>query len=159
MLGAVEPTAELIRFPEGYGTPTVALRWSDVHARLAEAERYWLVTTRSTGAPHAVPTDGVWHDERFYFGGHPETVHLRNLGHDQRVVLHLEDAMAAVIVEGEAEWVTPSRSDAETLARLSKVKYGWGSTPDGYVAGVWRVVPRRVLAWTALNRDATRFTF
>ena len=157
--GAVEPTAELIRFPEGYGTPTVTLAWGDVQARLIAAERYWLVTTRPSGAPHVVPTDGIWHDDHFYFGGHPATIHLVNLEHDRRVVVHLENATAAVIVEGNAEWVTPSTADAKAIARSSKAKYGWGSPMKGYLAGVWRVVPQRVLAWEALHRDATRFTF
>ena len=123
------------------------------------AERYWLVTTRPSGAPHAVPTDGIWHDDHLYFGGHPATIHLRNLEHDHRVVVHLEDATAAVIVEGTAEWVTPSNADAASLAKTSKAKYGWGSSADAYLAGVWRVAPQRVLSWSALHRDATRFTF
>lgn len=151
--------AELVRFPEGYGTPTVTLAWRDVQARIVAAERYWIVTTRPSGAPHARPTDGIWHDDHFYFGGHPATVHFRNLEHDRRVVLHLEDASAAVIVEGNAEWVTPSNANALSLARASKVKYGWGSSVDAYLAGVWQVAPQRVLAWNTLNRDATRFTF
>jgi hypothetical protein len=46
------------------------------------------VTTRPSGAPHVVPTDGIWHDENFYFGGHPATVHLRNLEQNQRVAVH-----------------------------------------------------------------------
>ena len=155
----MDPTAELVRFPDGYGMPTVTLAWADVQARLIGAERYWLVTTRPSGAPHAVPTDGIWHDDHFYFGGHPDTVHLRNLQQDRRVVLHLEDANAAIIVEGCAEWTTPSNADARALARSSKAKYGWGGSVKSYLAGVWRLTPQRVLSWNALNRDATRFTF
>ena len=157
--GSVEPRVELVRFPEGYGTPTVTLAWSDVQGRLIAAKQYWLVTTRPSGAPHVVPTDGIWHDDNFYFGGHPATVHLRNLEHNQRVAVHLENATAAVIVEGNAERVTPSIADARSLARSSKAKYGWGSSVDTYRAGVWRVAPRRVLSWNELHRDATRFSF
>jgi nitroimidazol reductase NimA-like FMN-containing flavoprotein (pyridoxamine 5'-phosphate oxidase superfamily) len=154
----MEPTAEIINFPEGYGTPTETLAWSDVHARLEEAERYWLATTRADGRPHVVPTDGLWTADGFYFGGHSDTVHMRNLRRDQRAALHLEDAIAAVIVEGTAELIAPSRDDAERLAAASKSKYGWGSI-DSYLSGVWLLRPTRVLAWNALNRDATRFNF
>ena len=112
-----------------------------------------------SGAPHVVPTDGIWHDDHFYFGDHPATVISGNLEHTQRVAVHLENATAAVIVEGTAEWVTPSGADARSLARSSKAKYGWGSSVASYRAGVWRVAPRRVLTWNELHRDATRFTF
>jgi hypothetical protein len=150
------PTAELIHFPEGYGTPTVTLAWPAVRSRLVAAEQYWLATTRPDGRPHVVPTDGLWTDEGFHFGGHEATVHLRNLGANPAAALHLPDAVAAVIVEGTAAWVVPSRAAARTLAAASKAKYGWGGS---YVGGVWLLRPVRVLAWTALNRDATRFTF
>ena len=156
MLRGMTPTAELIHFPEGYGTPTVTLAWPDVRARLVAATHYWLATTRPDGRPHAVPSDGIWADEGCYFGGHAATVHLRNLATNPAVSLHLEDATAAVIVEGTAWWVVPSRAAARSLAAASKAKYGWASS---YAGGVWLLRPARVLAWNTLFRDATRFTF
>ena len=158
MLRGMTPTAELIHFPEGYGTPTVTLAWTDVLARLVAAERYWLATTRPDGRPHAVPSDGIWTDEGCYFSGHAATVHIRNLAANPAVSLHLEDATAAVIVEGTAAWVMPSRAAARELAAASKAKYGWGSA-SSYAGGVWLLRPARVLAWNTLFRDATRFTF
>ena len=57
-----------------------------------------------------VPIDGMWVDGGCYFGGDPATVHIRNLRRDGRATLHLEDGESAVIVEGTAEWVTPSKA-------------------------------------------------
>jgi hypothetical protein len=105
-----------------------------------------------------VPTDGVWADEGCYFSGHAATVHLRNLTLNPAVSLHLEDATAAVIVEGTASWVVPSRAAARSLAAASKAKYGWGQAAS-YAGGIWLLRPARVLAWNTLFRDATRFTF
>lgn len=156
MLRCMTPTSSLLHFPEGYGTPTVTLAWPAVHARLAQTAHYWLATTRPDGRPHVVPTDGLWSDEGLHFGGHAATVHLRNLGANPLAAVHLPDPAAAVIVEGRASWVVPTAASARALAAASKKKYGWGSSYEG---GVWLLRPVRVLAWTALHRDATRFTF
>jgi hypothetical protein len=47
----MEPVAQQLQLPAGYGTPTETLRWSDVRQRLEEAEQYWLATTRPDGRP------------------------------------------------------------------------------------------------------------
>ena len=59
----MEPVAEQMQFPEGYGTPSKLLAWTAVRRRLEEAEQYWLATTRPDGRPHVVPVDGVWVDD------------------------------------------------------------------------------------------------
>lgn len=155
----MDPIAELIDVPAEYGSPKVALAWSVVRMRLEEAQRYWLATTRPDGRPHVVPLDGLWLDDTWYFGGSAETVHERNLRRDQRVVVHLEDALSAVIVEGRAEWTRPSAELAGRLAAASTDKYGYGPGPEAYLAGAWSVRPHRVLAWSGFPTDATRFRF
>ena len=152
--------AEQMRFPPGYGSPDVLLSWPDVSARLEAASHYWLSTVRPDGRPHAVPLDGVWLDDDWYFGGSPETVKQRNLEANPQAVMTLEDAMEAVIVEGRCERLFPTGELARRLAAASKSKYGYGPPPTSYAeSGVWRLRPQRVLAWTQLPRDATRFTF
>jgi hypothetical protein len=101
----------------------------------------------------------MWLDGGCYFGGDPATVHIRNLRRDGRATLHLEDGESAVIVEGTAEWVTPSKSVAQRLVVASKAKYGYSDSAAGYLAGLWRLQPIKVLAWTTLYVDATRFLF
>ena len=116
----MDPVAEPIDLPAGYGTATTTMDWAVVRARLEEAPRYWLVTTRPDGRAHVVPVDGLWLDDAWWYGGSPNTLHQRNLEHDRRVVVHLEDTMAAVILEGSIEKVPPSPELTDRLMAASK---------------------------------------
>jgi pyridoxamine 5'-phosphate oxidase-like protein len=155
----MEPVVEQMTLPAVYGTPKQTLTWADVRRRIEQAERYWLATTRPGGGPHAVPVDGLWLDDTWFFGGSPETVHMRNLQSDQRVVMHLDDTRSAVIAEGTAELIVPSAELADRLVDASEAKYGYSPGRAAYAGGVWTLQPRRVLAWNDLPRDATRFRF
>ena len=128
-------------------------------ARLAGAKHYWLATVRPVGRPHVVPLDGLWVAGRWYHGGSDRTVRHANLLANHRVALHLEDAGSAVIVEGTCELITPSRETAEELVAVSNTKYGFAPPVSAYLSGVWSLSPVRVLAWTDLTVDATRFLF
>ena len=139
--------------------PNRLLDWPSVEQRLVESLRYWLGTVRRDGSPHVVPVDGIWLDSDCYFGGDPATVHIRNLRRDGRATLHLEDGESAVIVEGTAEWVNPSKTVAQRLAAAATAKYGYSQSAKAYLAGVWRLQPAKVLAWNQLYVDATRFQF
>ena len=75
----VDPIAEPLDLPEGYGRVTKPLTWTAVRVRLEAAMHYWLVTIRPDGRPHAIPTDGIWLDGSWYFGGAEGTVHMRNV--------------------------------------------------------------------------------
>jgi hypothetical protein len=78
---------------------------------------------------------------------------------DGRATLHLEDGEAAVIVEGIAEWVVPSKTVAQRLATATTAKYGYPQSASDSLEGVWRLRPAKVLAWNTLYIDATRFLF
>ena len=72
----------------------------------------------------------------------------RNLRADPRAVLHLEDALSAVIVEGVCEELFPDDRLAGRLSQSSKSKYGYAPDPASYSNnGVWRLRPERVLSW------------
>jgi hypothetical protein len=45
----MEPTAERIDLPEGYGKATTTMAWAAVRDKLEQAPRYWLVTPAATG--------------------------------------------------------------------------------------------------------------
>ncbi len=154
-----DPTAERIDLPEGYGTARRTMEWAAVRERLEQAPRYWLVTSRRDGRAHVVPVDGVWLDDTWWYGGAPATLHQRNLEHDQRVVVHLEDTMSAVILEGTMRRVVPPPELAERLMEASKAKYGYGPPPAAYAAGLWALRPDRARAWSAFPDDVTRFRF
>jgi general stress protein 26 len=155
----VQPVVEQLSLPSSYGSPDRLLDWTSVEQRLVDSMHYWLATVRPDGTAHVVPMDGMWLDDGCYFSGDPATVHIRNLRRDSRATLHLEDGESAVIVEGVAEWVTPSRAVAQRLAAAAKSKYGYAQSAASYQEGVWRLQPVKVLAWNTLYVDATRFRF
>lgn len=155
----MEPIAELLQFPEGYGTATTTLPWDLVRAALETAERYWVATTREDGRPHVVPVDGIWLDDLWYYGGSPEAVHQQTVHANPQVVMHLEDAKKAVIVEGQVHLTKPSKPLAERLVAASKTKYGYAPSVGEYRKGVMTLFPSRAFAWTTFPKDATRFGF
>lgn len=156
---AIAPRAEQLDIPREYGSPSRLLDWHVVDTRLGEARHYWLATVRRDGRPHVVPLDGLWLDARWYFGGSPSTVKHRNLLRNPRATLHLESSESAVIVEGTCEVERPSAEGAHDLVGASMAKYGYAPPVEAYLGGVWVLSPLRVLAWTDLTTDATRFLF
>jgi hypothetical protein len=158
----MEPTAERMELPNGYGRATSPLTWSTVRTRLEEALNYWIVTIRPDGRPHAVPTDGIWVYDAWYFGGGPDTVHMRNVRTKPDAVLHLGDGSWAVIVEGRVHHVTPDETWARRIADAG-AKYGalgYAPDPKDYLErGAWMLEPSKALAWTAFPKDCTRFRF
>lgn len=153
------PAAERLDLPSEYGSPAKTMAWADVEARLQAATHLWLATVRPDGRPHTVPVDGLWLDGAAWFGGSPETVKHRNLLAGGHAVLHLADAEAAVIVEGRCEHVAPDGPTVDRLIAASKQKYGYAPPADAYAGGVWCLRPSKVMAWTSLPVDATRFRF
>jgi Pyridoxamine 5'-phosphate oxidase len=160
----MEPKAELLPLPPAYGRPRTTLKWESVRARLEEGLHYWVATTRPDGRPHVVPLDGVWVDDAWYGGGAHVTVRHRNLVQNPLAVVHLPDALQAVIVEGPCELV--GSVSPELVRRLfdASQKYAaFGYAPqkieDYDPSGMWVLRPRRVLAWASYPTDATRFTF
>jgi hypothetical protein len=155
----VPPIVEQLSLPTTYGSPDRLLAWTSVEQRLVDSMHYWLATVRRDGTAHVVPVDGIWLDGGCYFGGDSATVHIQNLRRDGRATLHLEDGESAVIVEGVAKWVRPSRAVAQRLAATARAKYGYAQSAASYQEGVWRLQPAKVLAWNTLYVDATRFRF
>lgn len=49
--------------------------------------------------------------------------------------------------------------DRRTLGGRLQAEYGYGQSASTYQMGVWMLAPARVLAWTDLTADATRFIF
>jgi nitroimidazol reductase NimA-like FMN-containing flavoprotein (pyridoxamine 5'-phosphate oxidase superfamily) len=155
------PTKEKLVLPEGYGRTTKTLTWESVRAQLTEAKQYWLATNRANGSPHLVPVDGLWVDDLLYYGGSPETAHVRMVRADPHVTVHLPDPWKVVVVEGEVRVTKPSPELAQRLADHANVKYaeyGMQFEASSYSEpGVLH--PRRVIAWSSFPKDATRFTF
>ena len=147
------PEASRPTFGGAYGVPkdeAGMLPWSWAEERLAEAHNYWV----STAGPHASPVWALWREGGLVFSCSPKSRKGRALARDAHVVVHLESGAEVVIVEGEAE---PVAADDAILDDYER-KYAWRADPN---EGWFRVVPRRVLAWTEAGypRNATRFDF
>lgn len=165
-----DPNADRPLMPEGYGIPETTdgvLPWKRVERALIESVHYWVATTRPDGRPHVVPRWGVWLQDAFWYDGSPDTVHVRNLKADPRMVLHLESGEHAVVLEGMAAPSEPV--DADLGRRLSEefaVKYaerGYTPEPDAWsgpdAGGMVTFRPYKVLAWFDFPNDVTRFRF
>jgi hypothetical protein len=153
---------EQLDLPPDYGSPSETLVWDDVRKKLEEATVYWVASTRPDGRPHVVPRDGLWLDDTWYYGGSPDTVHNRNLKDNPSVVVHIGDGLEATIVEGQSHHMIASPELATELAAEQNRKYPhYGKAkPETYLTrGVFAVRAHRVLAWTNLPVNATRFLF
>lgn len=167
---ATDPTTDRPQMPEGYGVPDTdggLLDWAQVEARLVSSEQYWLATTRPDGRPHVVPRWGVWLDDRLWYDGSPDTLHVRNLAAHSACVLHLEDGWQSVIVEGNSAPATPPGVEfGARIAAAISAKYGargYTPEPDAWegddAGGLVRFVPTKAMAWFDFPTDVTRFTF
>lgn len=149
---------------QGYGiqkSKTGLLTWDHVRERMAQALHYWVCTTGPGGQPHATPVDGLWIDDRLYFGGMPNTRRHHNLAANPAACVHLESGMDVVILQGVAHPLpSMDRALAFRMAEASAKKYGYGLKPEEYqTAGVFAFRPRVVFAWKNFPKDATRWHF
>ena len=126
---------------------------------MTKAAHYWVCATDGR-ASHVTPVDGIWLDDRLYFGGDPGTKRQKLLRAHPEVCVHLESAEDVVILYGEAVEVPGVTHDlALRLARASKAKYGYAPPATDYENKPLSVfAPKRGLAWTDLRKDPTRFS-
>jgi hypothetical protein len=145
----------------GYGLPEQGaklLPWSHVVERMTASMHYWISTTSPAGAPHSRPVDGMWLDDRLYFGGDPQSSWCRNLASDPRACVTLENAEQAVILHGTVGTVRAGRDLAVRLAEASNAKYDMAQTAEEYERDEILVfTPHTAYAWTLLYEDATRW--
>ncbi len=156
------PDVSRAHLPDGYGLPPESrqLAWAEVDARFAAAMHYWISTVSQSMTPHPRPIDGMWIDEKLYFGGDPESKWQRNLAGNQAAAVHLDDPERAVIAEGAVSHLRPDRALAERLVADSNRKYDMGQRVEDYEGQDLQVfTPSLVLAWELLYEDATRFSF
>jgi F420H(2)-dependent biliverdin reductase len=111
-------------------------------SRLETAKNMWLATVRPDGRPHLIP---IWfgvHGGKWYFVTDPRSVKARNLQHNARVALSLEDGTMPLVVEGVARQVQATTP----VIQLFKDKFDWDITTDTQYTAVYEVeVTRQVL--------------
>ena len=151
-------------FPKGPRVPNDPKLWiSWVHAadKLRNEEVYWLSTSDRTGKPHAAPVWGIWRSDRFCFETNPVSAKGRNLRENPMVVVHIQDGLDTVIVEGIAVRVTDS-AELKALSRDYVRKYDYRpdwSDADAQI--VFKVLPRIAHAWHApkIHTNTVNFVF
>ncbi len=159
------PRADRPHMPKDYGVPESEeglLPWSHVTERLSEAMHYWIGTCRPDGRPHVSPIWAVWLDGCVFFDGSPETRRGKNITRNPNITVNLESGSDVVILEGIAEDVTPDLDLRRRLSQAYTAKYaesGYSPGPETWEQGIYRVRPRRVLAWTTFPTDCTRWEF
>ena len=156
------PHASRVDLPEVYRLrpDSQLLDWTVVEARLVSAFHYWICTVSSLMTPHPRPVDGMWMDQKLYFGGDRQSKWLRNLLANPAAAVHLEDPEHPIIAEGMVGHLRVDRELSERLVAASNAKYHMAQTVADYEGRPLNVfTPRVVLSWETLNEDATRFTF
>jgi hypothetical protein len=157
------PSVSRPRIPAEYGIPKNnkgLLPWSHVTGRMTQALHYWICTVDTHGRPYVTPVDGLWLNDRLYFGGSPKTKRNRNLITNPAVSVHLDSSDDAVILQGEAFLETPGPELAAQLSTASAEKYGYAPRPEDYQrSGVHVFRPITVFAWKQFPRDVTRWQF
>jgi nitroimidazol reductase NimA-like FMN-containing flavoprotein (pyridoxamine 5'-phosphate oxidase superfamily) len=160
-----EPKITRPLFPKGYADkPKTYLSWDQVARKLTDAINYWICSVRPNGHPHAVPKWAVFVEDKIYYDGSPETRHAKNISKNPHVSLHLESGSDVVIVEGSAQEVqNPKRELTEKIAKSYSYKYselGYSPQPDQWDdGGLYEIRINKVIAWTFLQDDPTKFVF
>lgn len=129
-----------------------------VQQQLQEARNYWLATTRPDGRPHVAPIWADWVDNALYFQGAPNARWALNLRANPAAAVHLESGDDVVIVNGEVDHVLTDTALAAHLAVRWREKYGH-MEPQADQDGVFRLVPRSIVAWGESLVDGARWLF
>ncbi len=141
--------------------PKLWITWGHANNKLVREKVYWISTASLQGRPHAAPVWGIWKEDKFYFETDPNSAKSRNLSNNQRLVVHVQDGMDTVILEGSAQ----RENTGERLSQLKKDyvrKYQY--TPDWSNEAeqiVFRVEPKIVHAWKVprMHRSLVKFIF
>ncbi len=165
MADSSPPRIDRPAIPAEYGISQASefVDWSHIEDRLERDKVYWVATVGQGGRPRVRPIDGTYLDGVLYVGGSPETAWVRELAANPNVSVHLDGLDDVIILEGEAEVLTGMGEEvAERLAEASNAKFPeYGVTPSAvYVKrGAIAIRPRKVITWTDISRDPTRFSF
>jgi nitroimidazol reductase NimA-like FMN-containing flavoprotein (pyridoxamine 5'-phosphate oxidase superfamily) len=158
------PRVDRPGIPAEYGVAgaTRHVEWGHVEQRLAAARVCWIATVGPGGRPRVRPIDGLYVDGVLYVGGSPRTRWVQEATANPHVTVHLDGVDDIVIVEGDATILTAIDDElARRLADASNAKYPeYSMTPDVYTGrGAIAIRPRKVIAWTDISKDPTRFRF
>jgi PPOX class probable F420-dependent enzyme len=118
---------------------------NEAQERLDAAQNIWIASVRPDGRPHLTPVWFAWAGGKLYVSIDPDSVKSKNIAHDPRVALSLEDGLHPVICEGTAAPLEPPWPE-EVLAVFLR-KYAWDITQENQYHQVVEVTPKKWLAW------------
>ena len=113
--------------------------------RMETQQNIWFCSVRFNRRPHLAPIWFVWHKDKLYVSTEPNSVKSRNVRHNSRVVLALEDGTHPVICEGQAQLLQPPWPE-DLLAAFLK-KYEWNLNEEAQYNQVIEVTPEKWLNW------------
>lgn len=165
-----EPHAELdTRFSDPDTLPT---SWATTLQTLADAQLFWISTTRADGRPHVTPLVAVWRNDALHFSTGPTEQKALNLRANPEVVLttgaNSWQEGRDIVIEGTAQRVL-GRTELEQLTAAWTGKWDgrwhYDVTDDGFGSGnhgaahVFAVGPTKVLAFGKNPFTHTRYRF
>ena len=125
--------------------------WGDMNAetadRLANEKIIWMATVRPDGRPHLVPIWFVTYEDAVFICMQEGSVKARNLAHNPRIALSLQDGMYPLIAEGTVTVVQRPYPDA--LAALFQNKYEWDIVDNEEYRHLVQVRVGKWLNWKA----------
>jgi F420H(2)-dependent biliverdin reductase len=124
----------------------MALTKEQIQERLVTERNIWFASVRANGAPHLIPIWFVTHAGLIYICTDPTSVKIRNVRHNPRVALSLEDGSAPVIIEGGARVMDNADAPA-VVAEEFKSKYDWDIMTSKQYRVVIEVTPKKTLNW------------
>jgi len=152
------------KFPEEWKVPNdpkLWITWAHASKKLRNEDVYWVSTSSPEGKAHAAPVWGIWKGGSFCFETDPESVKGRNLKENSRTVVHIQDGLDTVIIEG----TTARLRDKAELGSLMKDyarKYDYKPDWSGERSQVvFKVSPKIAHAWRAprMHRNLVNFLF
>jgi len=163
-MNKLNPRIDRPAIPAEYGITKASefVDWGHIEDRFAADRVYWVATVGPDGRPRVRPIDGVYVDGAIYVGGSPQTRWVRELADNPHVSVHLDGVEDVIILDGEAEVMTTVEDDlAERLAEASNAKFPeYGMTAAVYRSrGAIAIRPRKVISWTDITANPTRFRF
>jgi PPOX class probable F420-dependent enzyme len=105
----------------------------------------WIASVRADGRPHLVPIWFTWHERKIYICIDPKSVKAKNIHHEPRVALALEDGTKPLICEGNATVLHPPYP--LPVCALFKQKYDWDITTETQYTCLVQITPQKWLAW------------
>ncbi|HLF25767.1 MAG TPA: pyridoxamine 5'-phosphate oxidase family protein [Anaerolineae bacterium] len=114
--------------------------------RLRAEHNIWVATARPDGRPHLTPTWFVWQAGKVYLCIDPASVKARNLAHNDRIALALENGATPLIIEGIGRQVDEVEWPQAVIAEFKR-KYDWDITADEQYRCLVETKPSKILSW------------